>query len=308
MLLAMLDDQQNMQETMKPQAQVVPSMEHNLTIDTNQSYQDFFPLASGKTPFIFNGKTPVFDMAFWDSSKLEQALANGGTMPQTPSDLAKLMSQNTPQNATPQQPSSPLPSYEEAIYHRLSSQDDMDGTSYNGSTDEGHRSNDEGIQIAPLNPNRLRSQRVKRESSRESSATIADERPKKRSYVKKQSKSTAGKKTGGTQKKVQPLDLPKDGPLPPDHMPARGRRRKIQLQSMTPEQIKAEAEARMEKNRRSARDCRRRKKNYIMELDNQLKAMQDKDRKQQKQIQSLEEQLEQYRIRLSKYESQEMVI
>ena len=49
--------------------------------------------------------------------------------------------------------------------------------------------------------------------------------------------------------------------------PARGRGRPPQLEKMTPQERKAEAEWRLEKNRQAARDCRQRRKAYVKELE-----------------------------------------
>lgn len=54
------------------------------------------------------------------------------------------------------------------------------------------------------------------------------------------------------------------------HTPARGRKRKQQLESMTEEERVLEAEIRAERNRQSARDCRVRKKSYIRTLQAQV--------------------------------------
>ena len=54
----------------------------------------------------------------------------------------------------------------------------------------------------------------------------------------------------------------------------RGRRSKFE--GMTPEQIELEKAARLEKNRQSARDCRRRKKGYINDLERQIKEFEER--------------------------------
>lgn len=82
------------------------------------------------------------------------------------------------------------------------------------------------------------------------------------------------------------------GILPADHKPARGRRRKHQLMAMTDEQIEAETEVRMEKNRQSARDCRVRKKQHIASLRAELNVILGYNSKQQAQIQKLTAQVQ----------------
>ena len=65
-----------------------------------------------------------------------------------------------------------------------------------------------------------------------------------------------------------PLPIPANqSSLSTSHVIARGRRRKLQLASMTEEQKAIEAEARMVKNREIARNCRRRKKAKIGDLE-----------------------------------------
>lgn len=56
------------------------------------------------------------------------------------------------------------------------------------------------------------------------------------------------------------------GILPPGHRPARGRGRQVQLQNMSRAQIVVEAEARLERNRQAARECRQRRKQHVHEL------------------------------------------
>lgn len=52
--------------------------------------------------------------------------------------------------------------------------------------------------------------------------------------------------------------------------PARGRKRRQQLEAMTEEERALEAEIRAERNRQSARDCRVRKKSYIRTLQTEV--------------------------------------
>jgi hypothetical protein len=52
--------------------------------------------------------------------------------------------------------------------------------------------------------------------------------------------------------------------------PKKRRGRRSKFEGMSPEQIEIEKAARLEKNRQSARDCRRRKKGYISDLEKQI--------------------------------------
>jgi len=71
------------------------------------------------------------------------------------------------------------------------------------------------------------------------------------------------------------------GVLPKDHKPARGRGRHLQLQTMTKVQIEAESIARQEKNRLAARECRVRRKNHVHGLQDQVAALEKKERRAQ---------------------------
>lgn len=71
------------------------------------------------------------------------------------------------------------------------------------------------------------------------------------------------------------------GVLPKDHKPARGRGRHLQLQTMTKAQIEAESVARQEKNRLAARECRVRRKNHVYGLQDQVAALEKKQRQSQ---------------------------
>ena len=51
---------------------------------------------------------------------------------------------------------------------------------------------------------------------------------------------------------------------------ARGRGRQKQLESMTEAQIRAEEEAKLERNRTAARECRLRKKEYVQSLEKRI--------------------------------------
>lgn len=68
---------------------------------------------------------------------------------------------------------------------------------------------------------------------------------------------------------------------------ARGRRRQKQLRQMSTEERKVESLNKKEKARKSARDCRARKKQYIGKLEKYVKTMKHKDHTQQKEIERL---------------------
>lgn len=89
----------------------------------------------------------------------------------------------------------------------------------------------------------------------------------------------------------QPPSPPLDtaGVLPADHRPARGRGRLHQLEKMTRVQIEAEAEARLEKNRQAARDCRRRRKEHAGVLQERVEYLQNKAAEDQTYIAELED-------------------
>lgn len=78
------------------------------------------------------------------------------------------------------------------------------------------------------------------------------------------------------------------GQLPPDHKPARGRGRHIQLKKMTPEQRRAERIARAEKNRQAAREFRVRRKNHMTELESKVKTLEAREQEQQQKISELQ--------------------
>lgn len=129
----------------------------------------------------------------------------------------------------------------------------------------------------------------------------------KKSAQKKNSKSTnsAGKTNRQASLKLSKVikdaaNLPlaalvPAGELPLDHRPARGRGRLNQLKQMTPQQRKAEAAARAEKNRQAARDFRLRRKYHVQELEDKVSALEEKDKVQSTRINELEAELEQLR-------------
>jgi hypothetical protein len=86
--------------------------------------------------------------------------------------------------------------------------------------------------------------------------------------------------------------LDRSGALPADHKPARGRGRQLQLAKMTPAQRAAEAKARLEKNRQAARGFRARRKDHIMELEDQVSDFEVREAQQQAVISSLQGEIE----------------
>ena len=62
-----------------------------------------------------------------------------------------------------------------------------------------------------------------------------------------------------------------------NHKPARGRGREKQLKTMTIEQKDAEIQARLVKNRKAARDCRKRKKEYVCSLEEKIIELQEQN-------------------------------
>lgn len=84
-----------------------------------------------------------------------------------------------------------------------------------------------------------------------------------------------------------PLDTA--GLLPADHRPARGRGRSHQLEKMTRVQIEAEAEARLEKNRQAARDCRLRRKQQVGVLQERVIGLENSAAEDQAYIAELED-------------------
>jgi len=86
-------------------------------------------------------------------------------------------------------------------------------------------------------------------------------------------------------------DIAKTGILPADHKPARGRGRHLQLQTMSPEMIAAEAASRLAKNRDAARDSRLKRKNHVVVLEGQVEGLQFKLAEAKKHIAKLEAQV-----------------
>lgn len=79
---------------------------------------------------------------------------------------------------------------------------------------------------------------------------------------------TAGKESKPIKLTIEQIE--KAGILPPDHKPARGRGRQLQLKQMTQDQIKAEALARLAKNRDAARGSRQKRKELVTELEKKV--------------------------------------
>lgn len=105
-------------------------------------------------------------------------------------------------------------------------------------------------------------------------------------------KIPAVKRTRATRNaRSSPLPLKPDGVLPSDHRPARGRGRQQQLKHMSVEQIEAEAEARLEKNRLAARDCRLRRKEHMAELEETMQMYITRDNEQKNLIAKLQAQV-----------------
>jgi len=104
---------------------------------------------------------------------------------------------------------------------------------------------------------------------------------------------SAPRTTAAAGRKVQPTlaALDDTGALAEDHKPARGRGRQLQLAKMTPAQKKAEAKARLEKNRQAARGFRARRKNHVVELEQQIADYEQRDRDQLNAIRELKQQI-----------------
>lgn len=101
----------------------------------------------------------------------------------------------------------------------------------------------------------------------------------------------AGNKVSRAREASPLLPIKPGGVLPVNHKPARGRGRQQQLKSMTKQQIQAEAEARLEKNRLAARDCRLRRKYHLETLENQVHEYEQRFAEQERTIADLRAQL-----------------
>jgi hypothetical protein len=134
-----------------------------------------------------------------------------------------------------------------------------------------------------ISPNEKR-QRTPSVRARE--AALAVSKPRSRKPVV--TKGKAGKCVRNT---PSPIPLNTNGILPPDHRPARGRGRQNQLARMTKAQIEAEAEARLEKNRQAARECRLRRKQHVELLENRVAQLERERRQQDKYIKQLQAKL-----------------
>ena len=110
-----------------------------------------------------------------------------------------------------------------------------------------------------------------------------EKKPEKKTVqktTKKAGKNDAKKagKKGRRPKKTIPEEILEKAGLY-NHKPARGRGRRIQLESMTEEQIRAEEEAKLERNRTAARQCRLRKKEYVESLEKRATYLQKENDK-----------------------------
>lgn len=97
----------------------------------------------------------------------------------------------------------------------------------------------------------------------------------------KKNAGAAGKLSSAIDASSPVVAFDTSGVLPKDHKPARGRGRHLQLQTMTKVQIEAESVARQEKNRLAARECRVRRKNHVYGLQDQVAALEKKQRQSQ---------------------------
>jgi len=82
------------------------------------------------------------------------------------------------------------------------------------------------------------------------------------------------------------MDLVPLPDLKPKRIKKTGRRqrRPVPYDKMTPEEVEVEKVDRLEKNRQSARDCRRRKKGYIQSLEERLRAYEEREANAQNEI------------------------
>ena len=109
-----------------------------------------------------------------------------------------------------------------------------------------------------------------------------DDKPK--SKVTGNSRKSARKLTRNQQSSEKYKQILENAGLV-DHKPARGRGRSIQLKSMTSKQKNAETNAKMQKNRVSARECRLRKKVYILNLESKVEELEKKNKELKKMLQ-----------------------
>lgn len=136
------------------------------------------------------------------------------------------------------------------------------------------------------------------DTSRQHTARISKlKKGEARSAGKPKAKKSGRPRSGITESVAGsiPLPLPKDGPLPVDHRPARGRGRASQLRTMTKVQIEAERRAMQEKNRLAARELRLKRKEYEASLEARVSELEKKDMESLKMIEKL-------KARLLKYE------
>lgn len=89
-----------------------------------------------------------------------------------------------------------------------------------------------------------------------------------------------------------------NGCLPPNHKIAKGKARPIQLATMTPEQIAAERKKTLERNRRAAAECRKRRKAELKQLEATVAAAEAKDAMQRKTIKELHSTIDRLQAKL----------
>lgn len=87
--------------------------------------------------------------------------------------------------------------------------------------------------------------------------------------------------------------------LPADHKPARGRGRQLQLATMTEAMKKAEAKERLEKNRQAAREFRVRRKEHVVELEQEISVFEARDQAQSQEISKLHAQVAKLQAQLA---------
>lgn len=148
-------------------------------------------------------------------------------------------------------------------------------------------------QGGPLSPSKMRRQRTPSVRAREAMAVAAIQSRNRKAVAPRPSptKNSPGKAGKTVKRGPSPIPLETHGILPPDHRPARGRGRQNQLARMTKEQIEAEAEARLEKNRQAARECRLRRKQHVELLESRVAQLERERRQQDKIIKQLQAKL-----------------